>query len=60
MLYVGTDIIEIARIKNAAQKNPAFMDRILTAREKEHRPDRGILRRFWPGALPLRKLFLSV
>lgn len=59
MLYVGTDIIEIARIKNAAQKNPAFMDRILTAREKEHRPDRGDFAPFLAGRFAAKEAVLK-
>ena len=36
MIYVGTDIIEIERIKNAVNRHPNFCDRVLTDREKEH------------------------
>lgn len=36
MIYVGTDIIEIARIRNAVNRHAAFCDRVLTGREKQY------------------------
>ena len=33
---IGTDLIEIERIKKAAEKNPRFLDRILTQKEKDY------------------------
>ena len=36
MFFLGTDIIEIERIKKAVLRQPAFCDRILTIREKEY------------------------
>ncbi|PKM90234.1 MAG: holo-[acyl-carrier-protein] synthase [Firmicutes bacterium HGW-Firmicutes-12] len=36
MVYVGTDIIEIERIRNAVKRHPAFYDRVLSNREKEY------------------------
>ena len=36
MLYIGTDIIEISRVRTAAARHPAFYDRILTGREKAY------------------------
>lgn len=36
MLYVGSDIIEISRVRMAALRHPAFYDRILSSREKEY------------------------
>ncbi|MDD2212397.1 MAG: holo-ACP synthase [Clostridia bacterium] len=36
MLYVGTDIVEIERIRKAAERHPAFWDRVLTPWEKEY------------------------
>ncbi len=33
---IGTDIIEISRIKKAMEKNPRFADRILTEAEKDY------------------------
>lgn len=41
MLYVGTDIIEIERIRKAVQRHPAFWDRILTPREKVYCQKKG-------------------
>ena len=35
-IRVGTDIIEIERIRNAAKRHPGFFDRILTADEKKY------------------------
>jgi len=34
MLYIGTDIIEISRVRTAAARHPSFYDKILTEREK--------------------------
>lgn len=34
MLYIGTDIIEISRVRSAAARHPAFYDKILSNREK--------------------------
>ncbi len=34
MLYVGTDIIEIKRIKQLAERYPQFWERILTSAER--------------------------
>ncbi len=36
MLYVGTDIIEISRVKAAALRHPAIWERILTPQEKSY------------------------
>ena len=36
MLYIGTDIIEISRVRIAAARHPAFYDKILSPREKEY------------------------
>jgi len=36
VVYIGTDIIEIERIRNAANRHPNFCDRVLTDREKEY------------------------
>ncbi|HHY06273.1 MAG TPA: holo-ACP synthase [Clostridia bacterium] len=36
MLYVGTDIIEIGRIRKVVERHPQFWDRILTVAEKEY------------------------
>lgn len=36
MIRVGTDIIEIERIRNAVSRHPAFYDRVLTDREKKY------------------------
>ncbi len=36
IIGIGTDIIEIARIKKAGEKNPGFLDRVLTEKEKEY------------------------
>lgn len=36
MLYVGTDIIEIERVKQVVERHPAFWDRVLTPQEKEY------------------------
>lgn len=36
MLYIGTDIIEISRVRKAASRHQAFYDRVLTRREKEY------------------------
>lgn len=36
MIYVGTDIVEIERIRAAVQRRPAFWDKILISREKEY------------------------
>ncbi len=41
MLYVGTDIIEIKRIKQLAERYPQFWERILTSAEKEYCLSRG-------------------
>ncbi len=35
MIFVGTDIIEIERIRKALNDRPAFVDRILSVNEKE-------------------------
>ena len=35
-MRIGTDIIEIERIRNAAKRHPGFFDRILTADEKKY------------------------
>ena len=35
-IRVGTDIIEIQRIRSAAMRHPGFFDRILTPNEKEY------------------------
>lgn len=34
MVFVGTDIVEIERIKKAAERHPGFWDRVLTPEEK--------------------------
>lgn len=36
VLAIGCDIIEIERIKKAGERNPLFLDRILTETEKEY------------------------
>jgi len=36
MVYVGTDIVEIERIRRAAERHPGFWDRVLTSREKDY------------------------
>ncbi len=36
IIGIGNDIIEIERIKKAGEKNPRFLDRILTEKEKEY------------------------
>lgn len=36
ILGIGTDVIEIERIKKIAEKNPRFLERILTKKEKEY------------------------
>jgi len=36
ILGIGTDVIEIERIMKAGEKNPRFLDRILTEKEKEY------------------------
>ena len=36
IIGIGTDIIEIERIKKAGEKNPRFLDRILTENEKNY------------------------
>ncbi len=36
IISIGNDIIEIDRIRRAAEKNPSFLDRILTEREKDY------------------------
>ncbi len=35
IIAMGTDIVEINRIKKAAKKNPKFIERILTPREMD-------------------------
>ena len=42
-MQVGIDIIEIARIKKAVTKNPAFWERILTPEEKQYCQSKGEL-----------------
>lgn len=41
MLYVGTDIIEIKRIRQVVKRHPQFWDRILTPLEKEYCRQKG-------------------
>lgn len=41
MLYVGTDIIEIERLRKAVKRHPALWDRILTPREKAYCLEKG-------------------
>lgn len=36
MLFIGTDIIEISRIREAALRHPAMWDKVLTSREKSY------------------------
>lgn len=36
MFKVGTDIIEIQRIREAVRRRPAFWDKVLTPQEKEY------------------------
>jgi len=36
MIFVGTDIVEIERIRKAAERHPAFWDRVLTPQEKNY------------------------
>lgn len=36
ILGIGTDIIEIERIKKAGESNPGFLDRVLSKREKDY------------------------
>jgi len=36
IIGIGTDIIEIARIRKAGENNPGFLDRVLTEKEKEY------------------------
>ena len=36
VLGIGIDIIEVARVKNLAEKNPRFLKRIFTAEEVEY------------------------
>ncbi|MCR4441562.1 MAG: holo-ACP synthase [Peptococcaceae bacterium] len=35
IMYVGTDIVEINRIRSIVKRYPGFYDRVLTGREKE-------------------------
>ncbi|RQD67407.1 MAG: holo-[acyl-carrier-protein] synthase [Tindallia sp. MSAO_Bac2] len=41
IVSVGTDLIEISRIKKAIEKNNSFLQRILTAEEQEQFAARG-------------------
>lgn len=41
ILDIGTDIIEIERIKNAITKNPRFLEKIFTEREIEYFKSKG-------------------
>jgi len=36
MIFVGTDIVEIERIRKAAERHPAFWERVLTPQEKAY------------------------
>lgn len=36
MIYVGTDIIEIERIRKVVERHPAFWDKVLTPQEKSY------------------------
>lgn len=36
MLFIGTDIVEISRIREAALRHPAMWDKVLTPREKSY------------------------
>lgn len=41
MIYVGTDIVEIERIRQVVKRHPAFWDRVLTPQEKSYCQSQG-------------------
>lgn len=41
MLYIGTDIVEIERVRQAVSRHPALWERILTEREKAYCQGKG-------------------
>ncbi len=57
MILVGTDIIEIERIRKALNDRPAFVDRILSVNEKELFAKKRILDHFWLDVSPQKRLF---